>query len=57
VILGVILTLMLILRPSGITGGREAWLPFLRAAPAAPPPPPGEGPARGERPERTVLDV
>jgi branched-chain amino acid transport system permease protein len=57
VILGVLLALMMILRPSGLTGGREASLPFLRAAPAAPPPPPGEGRARDERPERTVLDV
>jgi branched-chain amino acid transport system permease protein len=57
VILGVLLALMLILRPGGITGGREASLPFLRAAFPAPPPPPGAGHTPDERPERTVLDV
>ena len=57
VILGVLLALMLILRPGGITGGREASLPFLRAAFTAPPPPPGASQAPDERPGRTVLDV
>jgi len=57
VILGVLLALMLILRPGGITGGREASLPFLRAAFTAPPPPPGASHAPDERPGRTVLDV
>ena len=32
VILGVLMALMLLLRPSGITGGREASLPFVRPA-------------------------
>lgn len=57
VILGVLLALVLILRPGGITGGKEASLPFLRAALPAPPPPPGAGRAQDETPERTVLDV
>jgi branched-chain amino acid transport system permease protein len=57
VILGVLMALMLVLRPSGITGGREASLPFLRPARSAPPPPPGPTRAETERTERTVLDV
>jgi branched-chain amino acid transport system permease protein len=57
VILGVLMALMLLLRPSGITGGREASLFFLRPARSAPPPPPGAARTESERTERPVLDV
>jgi branched-chain amino acid transport system permease protein len=45
VILGAAMALVLILRPSGITGGREFRIPGLRPAPAAASPTPTEGSA------------
>jgi branched-chain amino acid transport system permease protein len=56
VILGVLMALMLLLRPAGVTGGREASLPLIRFTPRTPPPPPTERRARDDRAE-TVLDV
>jgi branched-chain amino acid transport system permease protein len=53
VVLGVLMVAILVVRPSGLTGGREFGLPRFRRTPPAPPGPPGP-PADQGRPSEPV---